>query len=911
MIGEKIQHYRITRLIGEGGMASVYEAVHEKLQSKVAIKVLNPILTSNANIRARFENEARFMAGLNHMNITRVIDYEERPDLLAIILEYLEGEDLNVRIKREGAMPLTEVLPIFAQVLDAFEYAHSKSIVHRDVKPSNIYVEPSKTVKILDFGIAKLLGSEDDMTATGTQIGTPVYMSPEQVNTDKSLDHRSDIYSLGVTLFYMLNGKPPYDTTTTSSFQIYTKIVFEPLPELVKYPEIDKILKIATHKDRTQRYQSCAEFKQALFEAVKPDTIAPEYKPSAGFDDDKTLIDIPVPVIKPPIQPAVKKEKVASVPKVSEKPVAQNAENTVNKKSVTSGLWQKYKSLLWVILISIMAVIFILMKLFPGWYPAIFDTESRKLARQKEVASLLLKVKAEYKKQPEARNYDSTVFFIQKAADLDDENPEVQFYLGDGLYHQMTQMGDDIPKLTFKGIKKASEAIEKIFIINPEYKNDSLPSDPYSRTTIYWGELALHYLAEGKNDSALIAYKEGKQRGGFNDVLLEFARNTMNSCDNNSTLIFHYDISYHPILYLQFAENFRTDIKPLLTSFMHTDWYFRYLSTKLSVPVSFTAVEFSSLKSIPWQSQVITVADLQSGKDFSWWVNPNTIIEMDKNEMNKSGQLLLDIFKSNQLYRPFYFSIAYDQNNSLDLKNYLHPEGWVYKVSTEPYAGGSIIQLLKIQNLSYEALKNSHIPSFEIRAILDFVRGSYLQLINDFYNKGDASNAKLLMNFMSVNIPTDNYPVFYKDMDSYLQSTSNKVLLAADQQKLKEQENISEYLSKSSLSGSPTASGLYFFEKVSGTGSKPQAGNKVKVHYTMSLLDGTKIDSSRDRKEPLVFDFGNKSMIPGFEEGIGMMRNGGKALFVIPYELGYGTNSQGTIPAFSTLVAEVELLNVY
>ncbi len=911
MIGEKIQHYRITRLIGEGGMASVYEATHEKLQSKVAIKVLNPILTSNANIRARFENEARFMAGLNHMNITRVIDYEERPDLLAIILEYLEGEDLNVRIKREGAMPLTEVLTIFTQVLDAFEYAHNKSIVHRDVKPSNIYVEPSGTVKILDFGIAKLLGSKDDMTATGTQIGTPVYMSPEQVNTDKSLDHRSDIYSLGVTLFYMLNGKPPYDSTTTSSFQIYTKIVFEPLPELVKYPEIDKILKVATHKDPAQRYQSCAAFKQALLETVKPDKSTLETRSPANFDDDKTLIDIPVPVIKPPTQPAVKKEKVASVPKVSEMPVAQNVENTVNKKSAASGLWQKYKSLLWVISISIMAVTFILMKLFPGWYPAIFDTESRRLARQKEVISLLLKVKAEYKKQPDARNYNSTALFMQKAADLDDKNPEVQFYLGDGLYHQMTQIGDDLPKLTYNGIKKASEAIERIFEINPEYKNESLPSDPYSRTTIYWGELALHYLAKGKNDSALIAYKEGRQRGGFNDVLLEFARNSMNSCDDNSTLIFYYDLMYHPMLYLQLTENFRADIKPLLTGFMHTNWYFEYLTTKLSVPVSFTAAEFSSLKSIPWQSQIITVTDLQSGKDFSWWVNPNTIIEMDKTEMNKLGQLLLDILKSNQFYRPFYFSIAYDQNNSLDLKNYLHPEGWVKKVSSEPYTGGSKTHLLKIQNLSYEALKKSQIPSTNIRAFLDFVRGSYLQLINDLYNNGDASNAKLLMNFLSVNIPTENYPVFYKDIDSYLQSTSNKVLFTADQQKVKEQESIREYIIKNKLSGTPTASGLYYFEKISGTGSKPQAGNKVKVHYTMSLLDGTKIDSSRDRKEPLVFDFGKKSLIPGFEEGIGMMRNGGKALFIIPYALGYGTNSQGTIPAFSTLVAEVELLDVY
>ncbi len=314
MIGEQIQHYRITRLIGEGGMASVYEALHEKLQSKVAIKVLNPILTANRNIRERFENEARFMAGLNHVNITRVIDYEERPDLLAIIMEFLEGEDLNVRIKREGPMPLHEALPIFVQVLDAVEYAHKKSIVHRDVKPSNIFIEPSKAVKILDFGIAKLLGATDDMTATGTQIGTPVYMSPEQVNTDKNIDQRSDIYSLGVTLFYMLNGKPPYDTTTTSSFQIFTKIVYEPLPELTNYPEINQVLKIATHKDPAHRYQTCSAFKQALTEATQAKKPIPEPQKTVFSDDDKTLIDIPEPARKEP-KPADTKEKPANLPR--------------------------------------------------------------------------------------------------------------------------------------------------------------------------------------------------------------------------------------------------------------------------------------------------------------------------------------------------------------------------------------------------------------------------------------------------------------------------------------------------------------------------------------------------------------------------------------------------------------------
>jgi FKBP-type peptidyl-prolyl cis-trans isomerase len=300
------------------------------------------------------------------------------------------------------------------------------------------------------------------------------------------------------------------------------------------------------------------------------------------------------------------------------------------------------------------------------------------------------------------------------------------------------------------------------------------------------------------------------------------------------------------------------------------------------------------------------VSSLLTEKEFSWWVYPNMV-----SEMNKTGQLMLDIFKLNQFYRPFCFSIAFDRNNSLNLLNYLHPTGWVYKTKVEPYAGQSKDHLFRIQQLNYEAIKRTHFPSISIKAFLDFVRSNYLRLINDFYDNGDTINARALMNFLSLNIPTENYPVYFKDVDSYLQSTKNKVIYTTEQLKENENKNISEYLRKAKLYGVPSASGLYYFEKVSGIGSKPKAGNKVKVHYTMSRLDGTKIDSSHDRNIPLEFEFGSTSIIPGFEEGIGMMSKGAKALFIIPYSLGYGSNSQATLPAYSTLIAEVELLDVY
>jgi serine/threonine protein kinase len=260
MINTTIGKYKITKLIGEGGMASVYEAEHEMLGTKVAIKVLNPILSANYQIRERFINEAKLMASLDHPNITKVIDFDERTNQLSITMEYLNGEDLNQKIKRSGPLSEKEITNIFSQTLSAFQYAHEKGIVHRDIKPSNIFILPNGHVKILDFGIAKLFGQGNEMTQTGTQMGTPIYMSPEQVKADKSIDHRSDIYSLGVTMYYAINGKPPYNSETDSQFDIFNKIVFEPLAETDKTSFLNDFVKKACEKERNLRYQSCQEW---------------------------------------------------------------------------------------------------------------------------------------------------------------------------------------------------------------------------------------------------------------------------------------------------------------------------------------------------------------------------------------------------------------------------------------------------------------------------------------------------------------------------------------------------------------------------------------------------------------------------------------------------------------------------
>ncbi len=264
----KLSGYKIIKKIGSGGMGDVYLAEHEKLEKKVAIKSLHKNLATDTSFRERFFQEAKTHSKLDHPNIVKLLDYKERKDGLFLVMEYVDGKQLDEHIKKvTGPIPEKELTTLFTQILDAIGYAHEEGLVHRDIKPSNIMIDKRGRIKVLDFGIAKMQEEEKGLTKTGIQIGTATYMSPEQVNA-KKVDKLSDIYSLGVTLYYMAVGKSPYDGET-NTFSIQTKIVSESFPEASEaYPgvsnKIETIIKKATQKNKKDRYQNCEEFKKDL-----------------------------------------------------------------------------------------------------------------------------------------------------------------------------------------------------------------------------------------------------------------------------------------------------------------------------------------------------------------------------------------------------------------------------------------------------------------------------------------------------------------------------------------------------------------------------------------------------------------------------------------------------------------------
>ncbi len=286
MIGKQILNYRIESLIGQGGMGSVYLASNINIDHKVAIKILKPGLANNPEIRKRFEREAATLASFDHPNIVKFLNYYENEESVFLIMEYVRGRTLESFIKEEsGPIPEGKTLDLFSPILDAFSYAHEMGIVHRDIKPSNILITADNKVKILDFGIARIINEAvPGMTQAGTKMGTAMYMSPEQVR-GKEVDKRSDIYSLGVVLYQMITGQAPYDDTTMSEFDLNVKVVEEKLPRAKEfYPfvsdKVQAIIDKAVEKNPENRYNDCNDFKYHLTKAIRPEeAVKPKSNP--------------------------------------------------------------------------------------------------------------------------------------------------------------------------------------------------------------------------------------------------------------------------------------------------------------------------------------------------------------------------------------------------------------------------------------------------------------------------------------------------------------------------------------------------------------------------------------------------------------------------------------------------------
>ncbi len=301
MIGEVIGNYRILKKIGEGGMGAVFLARDLTLERDVAIKIIAPHLARNPNLMARFKIEAIAQAKLNHPNVVTIYSFNQEGDIYYIVMEYIEGESLKKIIKERGPLPLQEALRIFLQVLSAIEFAHKKGIIHRDIKPANVLITKDGVAKIGDFGIAKVAGIEG-LTRLGSSLGTPLYSAPEQI-LGKKVDTRADIYALGVTLFEMLTGRPPFVSETGSDYEIQKAHLERkpPKPSSLRKEipsKLDQIVLKCLQKKPENRYSSVSELKEEVKKVLQELQTAAA-APVSGRPSAKKITITPPKIKKP------------------------------------------------------------------------------------------------------------------------------------------------------------------------------------------------------------------------------------------------------------------------------------------------------------------------------------------------------------------------------------------------------------------------------------------------------------------------------------------------------------------------------------------------------------------------------------------------------------------------------------
>jgi len=267
MFKQLSEKYEIHELIGKGGMGEVYKAIHKGLNRTVAIKMLSPEIMDNEEFRKRFQQEAQIIAQLDHKNIIKVYDIDTYDNKLCIIMEHIDGESLESVLKKKEKFDITYSIELIIKIAQALDYAHNKGIIHRDIKPDNIMVDMSENIKLMDFGIARMVDTTLN-TQTGLSMGTPKYMSPEQAE-GKKVKKTTDIYSLGIILYRLVAGKVPFDADNFVAIAMMHIKELPTPPEKIN-PKIDKklstIILKCIEKDEKNRFQSCRELSDTLTE---------------------------------------------------------------------------------------------------------------------------------------------------------------------------------------------------------------------------------------------------------------------------------------------------------------------------------------------------------------------------------------------------------------------------------------------------------------------------------------------------------------------------------------------------------------------------------------------------------------------------------------------------------------------
>jgi serine/threonine protein kinase len=353
LTNQTIAGFSILHRLGVGGMSEVYLAFQESLHRHVALKVMRADFVGSSDHEQRFLQEARAVASLMHPNIVQVYDVGKFESIHYIAQEYVPGSNLHAYIQRRGALPLAESVSILWQATAALQKAASIGLVHRDIKPDNLLLTPDGEVKVADFGLARARGQSQNLTAVGVTLGTPLYMSPEQIQ-GLTVDSRSDLYSLGATAYHMLSGRPPFAGETALALAMQ-HLQAEPTSLKELRPDLPSSLVKIVHrllaKSPDERFASAAELNRALREVVDSslDGHVDQMIPFAGL--------------------------IVEHQQVSNLEVTQQLQKLTRDGSLVSLPKKRIRSLFWKIAASVAAVSL-------GMFAALFATQKDQLSIQ-------------------------------------------------------------------------------------------------------------------------------------------------------------------------------------------------------------------------------------------------------------------------------------------------------------------------------------------------------------------------------------------------------------------------------------------------------------------------------------------------------------------------------------------------